>query len=414
VSGEAPALQQLATEFGVGVEVVAHAPVSIDGVQVGHTLRPRDGDALAGVVRAAAARQLALVPVGGGRHLELGNAPRRVDALLSTDRLAGVDHCEPAEGVCHAGAGTKLGALRARVAEAGWELPLDAPDHASLGGALATAAIGPRSLGYGVPRDVVLGLEVVLGSGERTHCGGRVVKNVTGYDLPRLYTGSQGSLGVIESAWLRLRPRPACTRWLALPERSLDAALARGIAASRLVSVRACALLGAADAPLRGVVELGGARATLDRDVAWLAREHGAVDVDASALDAVYAAQRELPASGGLRFRIPALPSQLPAVLDALGSEPVRVVHPGLRLVYATFALASSEDLEGAARAFMVAAAAANAATGGWRCEAAPPAAKRGRDVFGPAADELALMRALKQRFDPQGVLSPGRFAGCV
>jgi glycolate oxidase FAD binding subunit len=414
VSGAVAALQALATDLGVAVEIVSHEPVAIDGVPVGVTLRPRDADALARTLRAVSERGLAVVPVGGGRHLGLGNVPRRVDALLSTVHLSGVDACEPAEGVCHAGAGTRLGALRARVAESGWELPLDAPDDASLGGALATAAVGPRSLGFGAPRDVVLGLEVVLGSGERTHCGGRVVKNVTGYDLPRLYTGSLGSLCVIEGAWLRLRPRPERTRRLALPERPTAAALVAGIAASRLASARACVLRGSAQAGLRGVVELAGAVATVDRDAAWLVREHGASEAGSSALDAASDTDADLAGKPGVRFRIPALPSHLSAALAALGAGVPVVVHPGLRLLYASFTLADADDAVGAARAFEAAAAAARQAAGGFRCEAAPPAAKRGRDVFGPAAAELPLVRALKQRFDPRGVLSPGRFVGCV
>jgi glycolate oxidase FAD binding subunit len=183
-SARVDALQALAREVGQGLESVRHEPVSIDGIDVSTTLRPRDGDALARTLRALGQQGLAAVPLGGGRHLELGNAPRRVDALLSTLHLTAIGDFEPAEGVCHAGAGTRLGALRERVAQAGWELPLDAPDDATLGGVIAAGAVGPRTQGYGAPRDVVLGLEVVLGSGERTRCGGRVVKNVTGYDLP--------------------------------------------------------------------------------------------------------------------------------------------------------------------------------------------------------------------------------------
>jgi hypothetical protein len=148
-------------------------------------------------------------------------------------------------------------------------------------------------------------------------------------------------------------------------------------------------------------VELAGARPTLERDAALIEREHGARDADPDALRLVYAAQREA-APGALRFRIPALPTQLAPTLAALPSETRVVVHPGLRLIYATFGAAE------APRAFEAAAA------GAWRCEAAPPEAKRGRDVFAPAPGEAALGRALKQRFDPHGVLSPGRFAGCV
>ncbi|HEX5066509.1 MAG TPA: FAD-binding oxidoreductase [Myxococcota bacterium] len=411
-SARVDALQALAREVGAGLESLRHEPVSIDGIAVSTTLRPRDGDALARTVRALGQQGLAAVPLGGGRHLELGNAPRRVDALLCTSHLAAVEDFEPAEGVCHAGAGTRLGALRERIAPAGWELPLDAPDDATLGGALAAGAVGPRTQGYGAPRDVVLGLEVVLGSGERTRCGGRVVKNVTGYDLPKLYTGSCGTLGVIEGAWLRLRPRPACTRVLGLPERAAADALARGVAAARLQSARACALRGRAGEALSGVVELAGAEESVERDARWLAREQGASDADAQAPLRVRAEQLATAAPHGVRFRIPALPTQLAGVLDALDPQAQVIVYPGLCLCYASFPLASPDDAAGAERAFASVAAAARAALGTFRCESAPPDAKRGREVFGPLGGEAALARALKSRFDPHGVLSPGRFAG--
>jgi len=422
VSAQAAAFGALADVEGPDVELVRHAPLSIDGVEVGATLRPRDGEALARAIRSLAERGLAAVPIGGGRHLGLGNRPRRADALLCSSRLAEIEF-EPAEGVCHAGAGVRLGALRARVARDGWELPLDAPDDATVGGAIAAAGIGPRTQGFGAPRDVVLGLEVVLGSGERTRCGGRVVKNVTGYDLPKLYTGSQGALGVIEGAWLRLRPRPACARVLELPERPRADAIARAVGASRLPSARACALQGEAGGALAGCVELAGAQASVDRDASWLAREHGAKEIGADAVDALRVAQHETPAPHGMRFRIPLLPTATLPTLAALGPEARVLVYPGLRLCYASFALASADDAAGAERAFASAAAAARASAGStarasagsFRCESAPPAAKRGRDVFGPAAaGEIALARALKVRFDPRGVLSPGRFTGDV
>jgi glycolate oxidase FAD binding subunit len=413
VSAGAEALQALARQLGPALEVEQHAPVSIDGTPVAVTLQPRDGEALAGALRALGRAGLAVVTKGGGCHLELGNLPRRVDALLSLERLAGVDHFEPAEGVCHAGAGTRLRDVRARVGTAGWELPLDAPDDASVGGAIAAAAIGPRSLGFGAPRDVVLGLEAVLGSGERTRCGGRVVKNVTGYDLPKLYTGSQGTLCVIEGAWLRLRPKPARTRLLALPERAAADAIARGVAIARLASARACALLGNA-LSLRGVVELAGAEPTVERDAAWLLRDHAAREADAGALDAACAAARTASGAGALRFRIPALPDRQAAATAALPPSANLLLYPGLRLLYASFELQEADLARGAAAAFGAVSAAARAASGAWRCEAAPPAVKRGRDVYGPAGDELPLVRALKARFDPHGVLSPGRFAGCV
>jgi len=184
---------------------------------------------------------------GCGGHLGFGNPPRSADVFVCVERLTGVDEFDAADGVCHAAAGTTLAEVRETVAARGWELPLDPPgERTSVGGTLAAAAVGPRALGFGLPRDGVLGLEVVLANGERTRCGGRVVKNVSGYDLGKLYTGSLGTLGVIEGAWLRLRPRPATTRMLEMGFAQLAEACAAGLAAARRDSARAVALASAA------------------------------------------------------------------------------------------------------------------------------------------------------------------------
>src|SRR5262249_32004322 len=153
-----------------------------------------------------------------------------------------------------------------------------------VGGAIAAAAVGPRTQGFGSPRDVVLGLEVVLGSGERTRCGGRGGKNGAGDDLPKLYTGSHGALRGIGGARLRLWPRPECARVLQLPARPRADAIARALAASRRPSARACGLRGQAGGALEGWVELAGAEAGVLRDAAWLAREHGAEESGAEAV----------------------------------------------------------------------------------------------------------------------------------
>ncbi|MGI9591971.1 MAG: FAD-binding oxidoreductase, partial [Myxococcota bacterium] len=215
------ALRALADAAGEG-GLAEHAPARLDGVELSATLRPADGEALARVLSALGQAGLAAVLRGAGSHLGLGNPPRGAELFLSLERLPGVDELDEVEGICHVASGTPLSTLREKLATTAWELPLDVPG--TLGGCLAAARIGPRSLGFGLPRDVVLGLEVALGSGQRTRCGGRVVKNVTGYDLAKLYIGSLGSLGGIEGAWLRLRPRPACVRALELEAADVAAA----------------------------------------------------------------------------------------------------------------------------------------------------------------------------------------------
>ena len=406
-------LAALAETLGPGA-LEHHDPVSVDGVSVRATLHPRDGRALAQMLAEMGRHGIAGLPRGGGTRLGIGNRPARADVLISTRKLRGVDTFEPAEGVCHAGAGTPLAELRDIVRAQRWELPFDVADAAAtLGGALASAAVGPRTQGYGLPRDVVLGLEVVLATGERTRCGGRVVKNVTGYDLGKLYTGCFGTLGVIEGAWLRLRPAPERVALLEAPGAEIAPACEGGLEAARRSSVRACALLCDAGAALRCVVELAGDAASVERDVHWLSDRLRAVPAPADALLRVQRRQCGTQGPHELRFRLGVLPAQLSAATQQLAAEGARILaYPGLNLVYAHFALAEADDLEGAARAFRSAAAVAS--PGALLCEAAPEAVKRGRDVFSGDPALLPLMRALKQRFDPAAVLNPGRFAGGI
>jgi glycolate oxidase FAD binding subunit len=348
----------------------------------------------------------------------MGNPPRRADAILSLERLCGIDEYEPAEGVCHVGAGTPVADVRARVNPAGWDVPLDPPGpRSTVGGALAAAAIGPRSQGHGPPRDAALGFEVILATGERTRCGGRVVKNVTGYDLGKLYTGSFGSLAVIEAVWLRLRPLPARVRGFRAGVSDVETACAAALAAARRATTRAvCLAAGAPDvvgSEHRLDVELAGDGPAVDRDAAWLADEVGAVAAPADAFDAVREHQGVFPGEEGLRFRIAALPSRFPALFESLLGEGAEMLgYPGLRIVYAGFRLPASGAEEEALRVFAAVAAAVARAEGQSLCEAAPAWAKTGRDMHGETASLNPIFRSLKQRFDPHNTLNPGRFAG--
>ena len=393
-----------------GLEV--HAPLELEGARLEATLRPRDGAEMARVLALLARFGLPALLRGGGSRLSLGNPAPAARVLLETGALAGVDEFDAGEGVCHAGAGTRLEDLRAKVRAGGWELPLDAPGPGStLGGVLAAAAGGPRALGFGIPRDLVLGLEVVLGSGERTRCGGRVVKNVTGYDLNKLHTGALGSLGVIEAAWLRLRPLPERVALLEARPAQLDGACALGLAAARRISARAVALWapepGAAGGP-RLVVELAGDEPSVARDEAWLRQELGAEETGAESLDAA----RALQTATGLRFRIHCLASRMETALLALREAGATLLaYPGLGLLYA-LTRPAPDDPAATQRSLQRAVELARAAGGSVVLEQAPVDARRGLDVFGGSEKLLPLHRALKSRFDPAGILNPGRFLG--
>jgi glycolate oxidase FAD binding subunit len=388
-----------------------HEPRLVDGIGFERSLRPADADSLARTLAALSAADVSVVVTGNGSRLSLGNPPRDAALLLDVSKLAGVDDFDPGEGVCHVGAGTSLGLIRDELATEGWELPLDATGaQPTLGGVVAAAAAGPRALGYGAPRDVVLGLGVVLASGVRTRCGGRVVKNVTGYDLCKVYTGSLGSLGVIESAWLRLRPRPQAVRSLELVGEGIVEGVPAALAAARSPASRAVALELAAPRSgeaFRLVVEFAGDASVVDREAERLGNEFGAGDAPAKAIDAVRVAQGSRPGPSGLRFRVSTLASHLGAVAMCLRAAGAGIqAQPGRSVVYAFF------DGVDPAAAFEAAAEAARVGEGAALLEHGPPTAKRDRDVFGPPGSEFAIALALKQRFDPQGILNPGRFAG--
>ena len=390
------------------VERRRHAALEVDGVPVSDSLHPRTPEALAALLAALGGAGLAVLARGAGSQLALGNPPRRADAFLSLEELAGIDELDAAEGVCRARAGTSLESLRARVNEAGWELPFDdAGRGGSLGGALATAALTPRAAGFGPPRARVLGLEVALADGSLTSCGGRVVKNVTGYDMAKLYLGSLGALGVVTAAWLRLAPRPESRAVLSGPPLADADACERAVAWSRGEALGSIALLDG-EGGLVPWIELAGDAVTVEGELERLGRE-GLRAAD-PASSAAARSQRFGAPPGGCRFAVSWRPSKLSAGLAELRASGARVMLlPGSNLSIATYEAAAS-----GAAAFDAAQRAASVAGGRALCEVAPAPLKRGRDVFGAPAGEAQLTRRLKERFDPRGTLNPGRFAGAV
>jgi glycolate oxidase FAD binding subunit len=174
------------------------------------------------LLRAAAAHDLAVVPRGGSSKLGWGAPPRRCDLVVDTRAMDQVLEHAAGDLVVRVQAGVGLAQLGETLAGAGQQLALDPPPYsappraaasawlgATVGGTLATGAAGPRRLRYGTPRDLLIGITVVRADGTVARSGGKVVKNVAGYDLGKLFTGSFGTLGLIVEAVFRLHPRPA-------------------------------------------------------------------------------------------------------------------------------------------------------------------------------------------------------------
>ncbi|MFM7735751.1 MAG: FAD-binding oxidoreductase, partial [Alphaproteobacteria bacterium] len=226
------ALAALAADLGRDAVREAGAGDRVDGAAPFAVVRPGDVDGVRRAVAIAAAHGIALVASGRGRHLAIGAAPARCGILLRLDRLDRVVEHHAADMTVTVEAGCTLASLAARLHEAGQWLPLDPPDPAetTVGGLVAANLSGPLRASQGTARDLLLGIETVSGEGLVVRGGGRVVKNVAGYDLPRLHVGALGSLGVVVGATFKTRPRPAAERAIeveaASPQEACDLALA--------------------------------------------------------------------------------------------------------------------------------------------------------------------------------------------
>ena len=188
--------------------------ITIAGVTPARTLVPADRVELAAIVRDLAAAGKTFAFVGGGTELELGNAPRALDAVVRTTSLDRVVDYSPEDQTITVEAGMRLAALDAVLAQHGQVLPIETGDraNATVGGAIATNAFGAQRHRYGSIKDLIVGIEIVRADGVIARSGGKVVKNVAGFDLPKLMVGSLGTLGGIASATFRVFPVPAETR----------------------------------------------------------------------------------------------------------------------------------------------------------------------------------------------------------
>jgi glycolate oxidase FAD binding subunit len=350
-------------------------------------IAPGSREEVADAVAAARVDRRRLLPVGGRAHLDKGN-PSPVDAELVLTGLGRlVDH-QPAEMLAGVEAGMRCGRLDRLLAEHGQEWPVDAPEQATVGGVIAAAASSPRRLAVGPVRDLVLEVELVTGDGRRVRAGGRTVKNVSGYDLCRLVTGSLGTLGVIVQAALKLRPRPRARRTIAAA-----GGLDRAAELLRTVPLVTAALVTPAGVELRlegwpddveeqtrRALDLLGAGATVRDGLPF------------SAERTVWAAPVVVEAA------VP--PSRLPALVEAaeaLAGRPGWAALAGVGTCWI--------GLDGAGEP-LERLRAAVAGLGG----IAPVV--RGPGGLGAPPQAPAVQERLKRAFDPDGVLAPGRFWG--
>ena len=363
---------------------------------------------------------------GGGTDLEAGGVPESVDVLLATRRLDRIVEHAPSDQIAVVEAGVTLAALGEALAAHGQRLALDPPlpERATVGGVVAANAFGPRRARYGAARDLLIGVTFVRADGRLARGGGKVVKNVAGFDMPRLMAGSLGTLGLIATATFRLHPLPEASATLAAPRLAtgtLRALLARvrdaQLEPDSVVALRAAG--GRFDLAVRFEGFKPSVAAQRDR-LARLCREASleVEDLDESAARALWARHDAARRAGTVRVKIAALPSALEAVefgvfaplAEAFG-EVACVWYPTLGL---GFAGGSPRDASVGAVALEAARDSLAQGGGSLVLLAAPEAVRAAADPWGAAPSGLSLMRAVKLRLDPGRRLAPGRFVGGI
>ena len=416
---------------------------SVSGITPSFVASPGSTEEASALLRAAAAHELAVVPRGAGTGLSWGVPPDACDLVVDMSAMDQVLEHAAGDLVARVQAGATIGHLASVLAEAGQELALDVPAEATVGGMVATGMAGPRRLRYGAPRDLLIGITIVRADGAIAHSGGKVVKNVAGYDLGKLFSGSQGTLGLITEATFRLHPRPAAAAWVTgefgPSDRAGAVAAVAGAAGSALVpsavELQWSSGLGSSGLGSSGPGSSGPGPAVLRVGVLLEGTEPGVADRANQVSDLISSAGGipvvalsgepfrwwdTVPGGGAPAtvVRVTFWVSRLGEVLDALaaagaaaGARPAVSGPAGAGLLYAC--LDAGVDHDTAARFVRgvrdrLAGSGADGPRGSVVVLAAPPPVLAVAGVYGTVPG-AALMQAVKDQFDPGHRMFPGR-----
>jgi len=400
--------------------------LSIAGVTPRDVVMPRSIEELAEAVRDLHAERKPFAFVGGATHLDLGNAPRALDTAVCTTALDEVVEYAPEDQTITVQAGITLAELDRALEQHGQMLPLDVADrdHATIGGAIAVNAYGRRRQRYGTAKDLIVGVGIVRPDGVRARGGGKVVKNVAGFDLPKLMVGSLGTLGAIVTVTLRLYPIPATVRAVALTLHSAEAAnaVSRALVERRL-EPESVVLYNYVTL----VVTFAGTEAGVAQQMRTLVQEIApAASTDAHELtglerEAYEQRERAVRRDGVWQFHIAAPPAADVARIGSYveGSPlAVPVAYPmlgvALRAYSADAVPAAGHDAHTGSAIDDLREHVAHETGGAGTVVITkmPDAVRPTVDAWGPPPASLPLMRALKNNFDPHALCNAGRFVG--
>jgi glycolate oxidase FAD binding subunit len=407
------------TDFGPCSPTHASAAAAVQAILL---IEPATEQELAKVLKQANDTTLAVIPRGGGTKLAWGNPPQRADIILSTTRLNAIIEHAWSDLTVTVEAGCTMKQLSEALARHGQRLALDPlwPGRATVGGVLSTNDSGALRLRFGSLRDLIIGVTLALPDGTLAKSGGKVVKNVAGYDLPKLLTGALGTLGVITQATFRLHPQPKESQTVSCLARDSQEAQRLLLAVQSSKLAHSCAqvrfvesmqpqidvLFEATQAGLTAQIEqlksILAPSAMIDPGPAvWNARQE------------LYSAAKDNAETSALA-KISVLPAQVADAYEMLSSIAANRVHfqavvqaTGIGSVYFESAPSEIGNVLQSLRTKLE-------AIGGSLMIAHRPSTTAPLDAWGNPGDALPLMRAVKQQFDPKSTLNPGRFVGDI
>jgi glycolate oxidase FAD binding subunit len=391
------------------------------GVQPRLVLEPIDEQQLATVLRLANEANLAVIPRGSGTKLSWGNSPARANVILSTARLDKIIEHAWADLTVSVEAGCTIQKLQSALAQHGQRLALDPlwPAQATIGGVLSTNDSGSLRLRFGALRDLIIGVTLALPDGTLASSGGKVVKNVAGYDLPKLATGALGTLAVITRAIFRLHPLPRNAKTLAISGCTLEETqrLILAVQDSKLAHTALQARIAQDVEPVVDILFEGteAGIAAQEAQLRDLARPATATDAPPS----IWNASQELWNSANSTSLAVAKITTLPASISRTIETVQRAANS--RNAYWKLTMeatgigwlhldASPENLHAALSDLRFDLEHA----GGSLAAFHHPADMQSMDAWGTPSDALPLIRAVKKQFDPKNTLNPGRFVGGI
>jgi glycolate oxidase FAD binding subunit len=396
---------------------------AVEGVAPSFVVEPGTIEELGELMKLASWEGLKVAPRGGGTKMWLGNPPTELDLVVSIARMNEVIEHVPGDQVVRVQAGIKLEDLQERLAASNQMLAVDPSEEgATIGGIVAANAYGPRRLRYATVRDLIIGITVVLSDGTVAKAGGKVVKNVAGYDLSKLFTGSLGTLGIIADATFRLHPIPETSGTVTMEVESSQVAgeAVQSILHSQILSSALELRWDGGSGTLAVLIEnLEPAVAAQVETASSLLRSYREPRVlDSVEGNELIDSMRHLLDDDEVNLKIGFMPAGLPDVITAVlaaaerrGATARITGHAGNGVTFVGVSGGGQDAHAGLIeelREVLV------ARGGSVVVQRGPAALKKRVDAWGPLGDRLVLTRRVKEKFDPGAVLNPGRFVGGI